>query len=118
MPNRLRGAGKTADNLQQGTDGDAHVRDFSNKNSASAIKSVSSSAVTASAGASNLTNRKAIVITPIDGSIRWRIGDDPTASNGHLLDQGQSGCWALGSSLNLRIISTTGIVNYAVDELA
>lgn len=62
--------------------GDLFVRDSINTSSTNAALSVTTTAVEAKVGASRLTNRKFLSITPTNGTIYWGSANTVTTANG------------------------------------
>ena len=62
--------------------GDLFVRDSINTSSTNVALSVTTAAVEAKVGASRLTNRKFLSITPTNGTIYWGSANTVTTANG------------------------------------
>lgn len=75
-------AGVTGTPIGSSANGDAFVRDSINISSTNAALSVTTTAVEAKVGASRLTNRKFLSITPTNGTIYWGSANTVTATNG------------------------------------
>jgi len=75
-------AGVTGTPVGSSANGDAFVRDSINTSSLNAAISIATTAAEAKAGASRLTNRKFISITPTNGTVYWGSANTVTIANG------------------------------------
>jgi len=75
-------AGVTGTPVGSSANGDAFVRDSINTSSLNAAISIATTAAEAKVGASRLTNRKFLSITPTNGTIYWGSTNTVTTANG------------------------------------
>jgi len=75
-------AGVTGTPIGSSSNGDAFVRDSINTSSLNAAISVTTSAIEAKVGATRLTSRKLLSITPTNGTVYWGSTSAVTIASG------------------------------------
>ena len=83
----------------------------------SANDSVTGTAEELRADSENMNDRRTLECTPLDGDLRWsRESANLTATQGHLLTEGTTGAWSVGSNEDIFVIAVSGTVAYHVTE--
>jgi hypothetical protein len=85
--------------------GDLQVADLLTVGGANGAIVVSTSAVAACVGVSNLTGRKSLTVLPTDGNIYWGYSNAVTTSNGTIVYKNQMASFQVSSNVTIWLIA-------------
>lgn len=80
------------------------------------VVSISTSATEAKVGGSKLTNRKLLVIQPLDNNLYWGFRSDVSTSNGFPLLKNQILTLSIDDATAVYLISGSGSIDVAIGE--